>query len=587
MKKGKIKEKFLVLLLASALLFGGNGGIFGETPLQIAAAAGNNEDTNEGMPRLFIAWKSAVQEFHSGESQSLVVPILNDGNGDASQCYASFTISNPNEFPFVLDHFPTTKALTNIGSKQTVWADFGMVEVAPTAKSQLYELTLNVEYKDSFDMLHKETAPVRVRIVNEQDELRPKLAYTGVQLQGVEGDVLEAGTTAIINLCMRNESSAEARDVKIKISGFSNEGINLKQTLDTWKADRVIGDSFFMVPFAICLHEDMKSGTYPLDLEITYKGEKNQDGSEAKEFTETAKAYLMVDGESDSKDKEKEKPRLIISNYDYGNQYIKAGESFPLQMIFSNTSTEKDIQNIKVSVSSDGNVMSPVGASNTFVIPEIQQDSALEKTIVLQPVVDADTKIYNVNVAMDYQDADGNDFTAQEVIGIPVVQEIRFTLSELQLPEECFVGNPVDISLDYYNMGRTALRNLRISAEGDFDIRDNEQYIGNLDAGKSDCAYMTVVPNTSGTKDGKICFCFEDAIGNQYREEKSFVLHVKENEETMMPEDMEDFPMEMPEEAPSDTKWYVIGGIAGAAVVGGILLHRRYRRKQEEIEIDE
>ena len=230
--------------------------------------------------------------------------------------------------------------------------------------------------------------------------------------------------------------------------------------------------------------------------------------------------------------------------------------------------------------------MSPVGSSNTFVIPKISRGQSLEQTIVLQPVVDADTKIYNVNVSMDYQDEKSNALTASEVIGVPVVQEIRFTLSDMQLPSECYVDSPADVSLDYYNMGRAALRNLMITAEGNFEIRSGEQYVGNLEAGKSDYFSFTVIPHESGSLNGVIRFSFEDAVGNQYRQEKPFMLNVIENVE-YMPEEDWNFPIEEEEEPGFDKRWLIGGGAAAVAVAGGLIVRHRRRKKQEEIEMDE
>ena len=102
--------------------------------VDIAQAAGDEEEENPGTPRLFIDWNNSVQEFQAGEVKNLVIPIYNDGDGVASECYATLSVSNPNEFPFQLDGLKTTRSLTNINSKQTIWADFGPVSVSSAAK---------------------------------------------------------------------------------------------------------------------------------------------------------------------------------------------------------------------------------------------------------------------------------------------------------------------------------------------------------------------------------------------------------------------------------------------------------------------
>ena len=137
---------FTAFLILSILFPAGQAGNFSLVPSPVLA--GEDDETEIGSPHLFIAWNTSVQEFHAGEEKNLIIPIFNDGNGTASQCYASLSVSNPNEFPFVLDGLKTTRPLTNIKSKQTIWADFGKVKVSSSAKSQLYEVTVNLDYKD-------------------------------------------------------------------------------------------------------------------------------------------------------------------------------------------------------------------------------------------------------------------------------------------------------------------------------------------------------------------------------------------------------------------------------------------------------
>ena len=63
----------------------------------------------------------------------------------------------------------------------------------------------------------------------------------------------------------------------------------------------------------------------------------------------------------------------------------------------------------------------------------------------------------------------GNPFTAKETISTRVLQSPRLVTSDLSMMPETFVGQPVSVYLDFYNMGKSTLYNLMITVEGDFD----------------------------------------------------------------------------------------------------------------------
>ncbi|MDY3986518.1 MAG: hypothetical protein SOY75_01075, partial [Peptoniphilaceae bacterium] len=199
------------------------------------------------------------------------------------------------------------------------------------------------------------------------------------------------------------------------------------------------------------------------------------------------------------------KPKLIISNYKLTPEMPKAGEEFTMNLTFYNTNSVKSVRNIKISLngseigqtaegkSTSGSVFSPVNSSNTFYIKKIMPGKTNEKEIKLKTVPNAVAQNYTMNISFEYEDIEGNEFTATEVIGIPVVQTSEVLLGEARVggemgSENLQAGAPIPIDLDFYNTGKDTLTNFMVTIEGQgFRIEESPRYfVGNFAPGSSD-----------------------------------------------------------------------------------------------------
>jgi len=149
---------------------------------------------------------------------------------------------------------------------------------------------------------------------------------------------------------------------------------------------------------------------------------------------------------------------------------------------------------------------------------------------------------------------------------------------------EAFVGNPLPVSLEFYNAGRGKIRNLVVSIEGNFDTSDGALYIGNMEGGASNYYDATIIPQSPGEMSGRVIFRFDDEIDQQHVVEKTFDINVME---MMGPPD--DFFYEEPmmnQTGRGKLPW-IIGGMAVTAPAGGFWYRRRQKKKLEEVDIDE
>lgn len=315
----------------------------------------------------------------------------------------------------------------------------------------------------------------------------------------------------------------------------------------------------------------------------------------------------------------KNKPKLIISNYQLEPAMAKAGENFTINLTFLNTNEEKSVNNIKITLNGgeqsatadgkqqQGSVFTPVNSSNTFYIGKISPQETATKQITLRVVPNAVAQSYTVKVDFEYEDGDGNQFTAQELIGVPVVQQAKILIGEIP-PITASVGEPVSLDLDFYNTGKDTLSTFMVTLEGEgFEADEYRQFVGNFAPGASDRFSTMITATEPGKISGKLVFTYEDSTGAQQREERAFEGEVMEmggidgegkvDPETGFPIDPEtgmviDPKTGMPLNQGSWWKNPILWCIVAALVILGTVLFLRRRKKKKEqqdllIDIDE
>ncbi|NLB87942.1 MAG: hypothetical protein GX790_01755 [Syntrophomonadaceae bacterium] len=528
-----------------------------------------NEDRPKEDPKIVIARDHWMPVYNAGETVNLSIPVENMTNTSATN--VRVTISPAGDtFPFEMDKMSFTKYAYSLSGRSVFSYK---VTIPANTKPGVYPISVNVYYETDYGLTGSESATVYVKI--ENDYKQPELKLMGVDF---EGERIPTGKSVLIKLKIQNDGDLDLKDIELKLNGFSTQGISLDNWPDTQYVKSMKGREIKLVEYRLFLDSKMESGTYPLNLNLKYKDEYD------KEYTKDTKVYLPID----SKGEDDLTPRIIIDNYYIPTEYVEAGEAFPLTISFFNTSETTTVKNIKISLNSDGQVFTPVGSSNSFYVNEINPREVIERTIVLRPKVDAENQNHTISADIEFQDTKGNKYSEKEIISIPVNQKIKLTISNIEKPPQVFVGSPTGVSVDFYNTGRTLIRNLLITTEGNFDVQDGTFYVGNLEPGTDNYYDVTIISHETGTLEGKIVFQYEDGIGNTYLLEEPFTLEVMEQE---MPP-MFDHGMDMnpPVEPSFMAKWKLPIIIAGILLLIGLvtfIVIRRKKKKQEEVFLDE
>ena len=207
-------------------------------------------------------------------------------------------------------------------------------------------------------------------------------------------------------------------------------------------------------------------------------------------------------------------PNIILTNYTYGDK-VSAGQVFPLNMEFMNTSQGTPIENVVISLET-GEGLSINSSSNTFYVPKMGPGEKKNQQVDVQALFQTkDSKVQSpkITISCKYEYIDKTErkqSTAAETIAVPVYQPDRFQVSPPSFVEEIRQNEETTISLPYVNKGRGQVYNVEASLEGDIQVIDRSLNLGNFDAGKSGTIDFIATPKKAGTFEGKVKVTYED-----------------------------------------------------------------------------
>ncbi len=523
-------------------------------------------EENKQKPTLkLVNVKYREESVYAGNTSTMILELRNAGETKVNNVELSFEGLSADGIR--LDDYIEIPTIQEI-EKQHFKEIPVKIHVDENLESGTYEIELLMKYKDEYLHQYEEKKKIYIPVEGTEDQT---LDFEFEDLQYPK-DGVQTSEDFNISFNLRNLSEQEAKNITVRVDA----GEDILPKSASIKNIKILGEGQSVpVEFTLFAKDGIEEKNYPVKIELSYelKGSKENENHSYTQYV-----GIFVQG-----DDSKLTPKIIVGDYKYGKEYIKTGEIFPLTISFFNTNKNMAVKNIKVSLTSEEETFSPVGSSNSFFIEEIPPSGRVERTVKLKAKADADQKMYNVNIDMDYEDGKGNKYMAKEIIGINVIQEVRFETSDVKLPDECIVGETSGLSIDFYNLGRGTLRNMMINTKGEFEVKDGAFYIGNVEAGKDDYYDVSIVPNKEGKATGEIIFTFEDAVGNPYEIIRKF--EISATELSMPPVPMEGMEQEGIEEK-NFSKWIFIA-VGVFIVIGGWIFYKKRKKKAEEVAFDE
>lgn len=288
-------------------------------------------------------------------------------------------------------------------------------------------------------------------------------------------------------------------------------------------------------------------------------------------------------------------PYVIISSYSYGKGDLVAGETRNITMTFRNTSKTMAVENMMVTMTLP-DAMMLTSSSNSFYIESLAAEGTITKTVnvTVKPTAAAQSHSMTVDFTYDYLDNGvRRNAKTTETISMPVLQVDRFTVTGIDLPQQIFIGEENNLSVNFVNKSRTDIYNLsaKLNCEG-LSNNDEEQYLGNLASGTTSSADFYITGNEKCELVGEVIITYEDTNMNQRTVSVPFTTQVTSYEDVWGPSNPSVDPGMDPGtdpgmEEPAGFPWFwVIGGVA--VVAAGVFVYLKLRKnKKESVDEDE
>ena len=309
-------------------------------------------------------------------------------------------------------------------------------------------------------------------------------------------------------------------------------------------------------------------------------------------------ATIVPEKENDKKPDEETtaaQPYVIISSYSYGKGDLVAGETRNITMTFRNTSKTMAVENMMVTMTLPDAMMLTC-SSNSFYIESLAAEGTITKTVnvTVKPTAAAQSHSMTVDFTYDYLDNGvRRNAKTTESISMPVLQVDRFTVTGIDLPQQIFIGEENNLSVNFVNKSRTDIYNLsaKLNCEG-LSNNGEEQYLGNLASGTTSSADFYITGNEKGDLVGEVIITYEDTNMNQRTVSVPFTTQVTSYEDVWGPSNPSVDPGMDPGidpgmEEPAGFPWFwVIGGVV--VVAAGVFVYLKLRKnKKESVEEDE
>lgn len=304
----------------------------------------------------------------------------------------------------------------------------------------------------------------------------------------------------------------------------------------------------------------------------------------------------------------KNQPKIMISAYRLEPKIAEAGKSFDLYFDLYNTNSKNTIYNLKATIEqnlgaqpqntgenssmvSDGSVFSPVNQSNSFYVSALYPWNTAHRQIRMNVLPNAVAGNYVINMTIEYEDADGNQYKSTEAIGIPVVQRAGVTMGNVK-SEDLAVGQPTEMSVNIYNTGKDNLSTFMCDVIGKgIKIDNDRKFIGNFKTGTQETFSFTATPLREGEIEGQIMLSYEDSTGKLHTQTLDFNKEVSAGMgEEAMPGENGEMGAYDPNMDPNSgqgggsllTSPFIWIGLIAIIVLSVVLYKKRKHKKEDE-----
>lgn len=534
------------------------------------------ETEDASQPRVMVTDYSVIGISYPGSVFKIKIVVTNKGSRDVNNIKVSFNDPSGTLLPWKVDSYyiPNLKAGESSVDNPIEFT----VKVNEESAGGNISAVIATEYEDISGRPFSSSDTIMIPVIKKPEETETKPnPYQPVLMvtdYTIDGNVIQ-GKEFSLNIVITNKSIT-TNVVNIKVSCSDSSG----QLAPTGMASGYIralaaGESYTW-PVSLKVGTDSEGGNCSVVVSCEYET------SGGENLSSSDNIVIAVP----KKPKEKEttsdtsQPRLMVTEYSIENGFISPDKIGNLSVTIKNTSKNKSVCNIKLSLSDESAELKPEGTGTLFIDCIGPGKSYVWKSGITAAHTAATGK-HSITVNMEYEDSGKTPYSSSDSLGLDVRQDAKLSFSGAQLPVKVTQGDTVTVNINLMNTGKSILSNCII----DVDIPELDNggsvLVGEINPGetKTGSVNMRVNPDFKGKTKGTLSIIYEDEFGQLYEE--------KADLSTLIQEKLQITDTGNGKEEKKNPKWWlfaIIGVLAGGGIGAGIptAYYSAKQRKKDE-----
>jgi len=371
-----------------------------------------------------------------------------------------------------------------------------------------HPINLTFEFKDSDGQLHKSSDTI---YISHDSEPQLKISGFDVFAGDPEGEFE-------LSLNIQNIGYSQAQSIEVSFTG--NQAFPLNKSNLFLLDDISAKDSKRL---AVDMKASAVADAYQIAVEIVYRSPGGAEHKTNEIIT------LSADSIGIEKEAYEGLEDVFLERYTLSTQQIYAGESFTITLYIKNNSADEIGQTrilLGGGTTQGATVFLQPDGQYSYHSEGIEPYGYLTKEITLLADHNASTMVHFLPITIKYEDENGRLMKTDAQLSIPVQQRGQINIFSVEVPETATVGEPIQLSMEFANVGRTALSSVLVTIEGDFEKEDYTYFIPQFAVGITDFFQGTIIPDEAGMLTGSFVITYFDARNNEVRIEKPFTAEI-------------------------------------------------------------
>lgn len=490
--------------------------------------------TPTNAPVLSLSTKQNYKLLVPSTDDSVIIRITNNGSRVAKNVKLSCTKGFGVGEGLTKSYTTSYILVDDIPAGKTVKVEVPFLVGANFAKG-IHELEFSVAYTDE-DKTKYESDLMTMYVEHyKTGEIAEVDGLTYLLISGVTQtpNMPQAGERVTVSFNVKNKGTEKVTNLHFYATGLSAAGFQ-PVTGEPYQDEGSLeaGESK-KVTMTFMAGEDIPKGVNSLSIGYDYFDASNK----AQQSTTTIYVLNVVNHKFD--DIDVGRPKIIVSDYSTEPEILRAGETFDFSYTLKNTHTGKEARNIKITLSQADGVIAPAQGTNIFYIDKLDPTQEVVLSLPLKSRADTVTGDYAVVLKLEYEyddmsevDKEHGGVSEENTLKIRVIENYRPVIENIYIDayQGIVVGQPVDLSFEFYNMGKSTLGNVYITIEGDFALANNSamSYVGAVQGYGQEYLSPQIVPLVGGEAHGTVTIHFEDSNGDEQTKSSDFQAWVED-----------------------------------------------------------